>query len=78
MVTKRKVITHRWITIPTYSANVEGMNEYKTYRQIREGTFPFRFKRFGRGIRIDAVDAGLLEGPQNDDRQPQESLAATA
>ena len=75
------MVTQRWITVQTFVDLdvVEDMNEAKVHRQIREGTFPFRFKHFGRLVRIDAVDAGLLEGPQNDDRQPQgESLATAA
>jgi excisionase family DNA binding protein len=70
-------VTKRWLSVEEFAPQVDASTDM-VYRWIRDGKFPFRFVRMGRLIKIDAVDAGIYEGPQRSEQIQAESLPKTA
>jgi hypothetical protein len=70
-----------WITPEEAAPHTPWKSRANIYERIREGKFPFRYKRSGRSILIFAPDLGLIPEVkgENDEAQNQvETVEATA
>ncbi len=68
-----------WITPEEAVPHTPFKSRKVIYEQIRTGIFPFKYRRAGRTILIDARDLGLLDLPIEPQPEPQpETQSASA